>query len=333
MTTREEMVLFARDSLGLSENVDTRLVPLEGRGSDRMYYRFFWDKGHSAILVHYRTTRIENAYYANIARYLIEMDIPVPPVINHDPGVCLILMKDLGERDLWQFRDEPWAVRKSLYEKTLRIVHRLHSLPVAQFPAEKVHLTDPFGPWLYRWERDYFKTNFIEGLCGLQLDADISDCLEAELISLAERLSAGSLSLVHRDLQSQNVMIYENEPFLIDFQGMRFGTRFYDLGSILCDPYVRISADERLDLLSFYYGLSNPDLEWSTFQNSFWEAAAQRLMQALGAYGFLGITKGLKNYLVHIPAGIQNLRTAAEKANSLPTLLKVCTSIDTKLKI
>jgi len=130
---------------------------------------------------------------------------------------------------------------------------------------------------------------------------------------------------VHRDLQSQNVMLWQDEPYLIDFQGMRFGSRFYDLGSLLCDPYVTFSPAERGELLLFYYRLSDEELDWKSFQNAFWEASAQRLMQALGAYGFLGLAKGLKNYLTHVPAGLRNLRAAAENAESLPHLLDICT--------
>ncbi len=126
-------------------------------------------------------------------------------------------------------------------------------------------------------------------------------------------------SLIHRDLQSQNVMIRNGEPFLIDFQGMRFGSPFYDLGSLLCDPYVNFPNGERDELLFFYYGLSKWNLDWTTFQNTFWEASAQRLMQALGAYGFLGQKKGLKAYLEHIPAGLHNLHLAASQVSSLPT--------------
>jgi aminoglycoside/choline kinase family phosphotransferase len=125
--------------------------------------------------------------------------------------------------------------------------------------------------------------------------------------------------LVHRDLQSQNVMIRDGEPFLIDFQGVRFGSPFYDLGSLLCDPYVSFSDNERHELLSFYYGLTKGDLDWATFQGSFWEASAQRLMQALGAYGFLGLEKRIKAFLAHIPAGLRNLHRAAAMA-SLPHL-------------
>ena len=91
-------------------------------------------------------------------------------------------------------------------------------------------------------------------------------------------------------------MIRDGEPFLIDFQGMRFGNFFYDLGSLLCDPYVHFSSSELDELLSYYYGLSEWDLDWGSFQDRFWEASAQRLMQALGAYGFLGLRKGLRPF-------------------------------------
>lgn len=333
MELRDTMIDFARRSLRLGPDVHCELFAFEGRGSDRSYYRFRWDAAHSAILVHYRTTRVENAYYADIARFLLQNGIPVPGILEHDADNGLILMEDLGDTDLWALRDEPWETRRSLYRATLRIVHRLHSFPEEQFPAGSVKLMDAFGPDLYRWERDYFRENFIGALCSIELGPGLGPRLESELAGLAERLSTAKGCLVHRDLQSQNVMIYKGQPFLIDFQGMRFGTRFYDLGSLLCDPYVSFSAGEREELLLFYYELSEPELDWDAFRNAFWEASAQRLMQALGAYGFLGITKGLKGYLAHVPSAVRNLRCAAENAAALPALRELCTLIGSKFDI
>ncbi len=242
-----------------------------------------------------------------------------------------MIMKDLGDTDLWSLRNERWEVRKGLYQKTLKIIHGLHAYPEADFPFGRVKLMEAFGADLYRWERDYFMDNFVKGLCAVELRPELVRRLETELTGLANRLSSDRRSLVHRDLQSQNVMIYRDEPFLIDFQGMRFGTRFYDLASILCDPYVSFSDPERRELLRFYHALSEPDRDWESFQNAFWEASAQRLMQALGAYGFLGNTKGLRNYLAHVPAGVRNLHAAAENAPSLPALLEVCVECEKAL--
>jgi aminoglycoside/choline kinase family phosphotransferase len=79
-----------------------------------------------------------------------------------------------------------------------------------------------------------------------------------------------------------------------------------------------------MELLSFYCALPDAESDRGGFQNAFWEASAQRLMQALGCYGFLGLTKGLKHYLTHVPNGIRNLRMAAENAKTLPLLLQLC---------
>lgn len=329
MKTQEEMIAFARETLGLTREASAGLSPLTGRGSDRTYFRFRWDAENSFILVHYQSSRIENGYFADIARFLLDNEIPVPKIIRHDADNCLILMQDLGDTDLCSLQNESWEIRKGLYQKTLSIVLKLHSIRKDRFPSTRINVMEPFGHDLYRWERNYFLENFVRVLCKIKLESDLERQIEKELEDLAQRLiSAGQEDLVHRDLQSQNVLISGKAPFLIDFQGMRFGTRFYDLGSLLCDPYVTFSDNERKELLSFYYELSKPVSDWESFQQMFWEASAQRLMQALGAYGHLGLNRGLTNYIAYAPAGLRNLRTAAENTPSLPKLLQVCRRCD-----
>ena len=320
----DDMLDFAREALGLSKSATVKLLPLQGRGSDRTYYRLRWNEADSAILVHYDPKRIENKYYADIAEFLYDARIPVPRLIRHDPGRCSIAMEDLGDKDLWSFRRAGWETRQILYRKTLAAIHTLHSFPEKDFPINRVRLMESFGPDLYRWERDYFRDHFVKDVCRISLEPSFERELEAELSALAERLSGTKRSLVHRDLQSQNVMILGGEIYLIDFQGMRFGTLFYDLGSLLCDPYVEFSDVERNELLSYYYGLSNQDLDWATFRNCFWEASAQRLMQALGAYGFLGLNKGLEPFLEHIPSGLRKLKLATTHVASLARLRELC---------
>ena len=314
------MIHFAREALGLSESTAIEVSPLEGRGSDRAFFRLRWSRDAPAILVRYDPNRVENTYYADIAIFFRGINVPVPRLIHHDSLHCLIVMEDLGDTDLWSLREHPWEVRRSLYQKTLTAAYRLHAFPEGDFPSSRVRLMEGFDPDLYRWERDYFGHHFVRDTCGIKLEPSFERELEAELSKLAERLMATKRSLVHRDLQSQNVMVRNGEPFFIDFQGMRFGSLFYDLGSLLCDPYVIFSDSERLELLSFYYELSKLEIDLTVFHDTFWEASAQRLMQALGAYGFLGLQKGLKSYLGHIPNGLDNLCLATTRVSSLPRL-------------
>lgn len=92
------MIRFAREALGISESVAIELSPIEGRGSDRTFSRLNWNRGDSAILIHYDPKREENRYYADIAAFFREIDVPGPRLIRHDPAGCLIVMEDLGIR-------------------------------------------------------------------------------------------------------------------------------------------------------------------------------------------------------------------------------------------
>jgi len=333
MKSQNDMIRFARGALGLSESVTIQLRPLEGRGSDRTFFRVTWNRGDSAILIHYDPKRLENTYYADIAAFLRDIQVPVPRMILHDLTASLIIMEDLGDKDLWSFNETSWDTRRILYQKTLVIIHRLHSFPENDFPSRRVSLMESFGLDLYRWERNYFKDHFVRDVCGIELDHSFEGKLEVELSKLTERLLATKRCLVHRDFQSQNVMIRNGEPFLIDFQGLRFGNLFYDLGSLLYDPYVKLTTSQQEELLSFYYSLSKSDLDRTAFVNNFREASAQRLMQALGAYGFLGLKKGLKTFLNHAPAGLRHLLDATSRVASLPLLHELCLECEKAMQL
>lgn len=329
MTYRDGLIRFAAEALGAADVSALELLPLTIRGSDRSFFRLSWKDSGTYILIHYDPARVENSYYAAITEFLSRIGIPVPRMVRHDAENHLMLMEDLGNADLWSFRNEPWEVRRGLYMKTLTVAHRLHSFPEKGFPSDRVKLMEEFNPRLYQWERDYFRENFVNLACGIELDQEFAGKLETELSALAGRLLATKRCLVHRDFQSQNVMIRNEGPYLIDYQGMRFGSPFYDLGSLLSDPYVSLSETEIEELLDSYYELSKREMDRVVFRDLFRDASAERLMQALGAYGFLGIRKGLTPFLAHIPAGITNLRRAVSRASLLPHLRELIESCRT----
>ena len=111
--------------------------------------------------------------------------------------------------------------------------------------------------------------------------------------------------MIHRDFQSQNIILRDGQAYLIDFQGMRPGLAEYDLASLLYDPYVSLMKSERTELLEFYRseaGVTDPE-----FADKFQLCAMQRLMQALGAYGYLGHVKKNVAFLEHMPAAARGL--------------------------
>ncbi len=311
---------FVRATLPISAAEPFEISPVGRGGSDRDYFRVMMpSKKQTVILMRYGGMYKENDYYASIAGFLKEQGISVPEIYRHDPQKRLILMEDLGNTDLYSLRERPWRERRTLYEQTLRIVAKMHPIRQGQIPVG-LRLMEAYDEKLYRWERNYFIENLVRNVCGITLDETESNALEKELGALAGRLLKAGVSLIHRDLQSQNVMIKDKKPVLIDFQGMRFGSLFYDLASLLYDPYVKFPGKKREDLLRFYFDISGQAYSWKSFQNLFVQGSAQRLMQALGAYGFLGLRRGKPHFLSYIPRGLENLYEVTAMAGNLRLL-------------
>lgn len=308
-------VLFARETraaLGLPEDAPLDFKPIEKGGSDRTFHRVLVGGKPAAILMHYGTDREENRLFVAIGRYLGRIGVPVPRILATDEGRRLVWLEDLGSIDLHSMAGRPWELRAPVYARVLDAISVLHRRDPGEPAAQGVALSPGFDARLYHWEHEYFLENFVERVCGIAV-AEARKGVASELSAIAEELLAAPAALIHRDFQSQNIMVRDGAVGFVDFQGMRVGTAYYDLASVLFDPYVPITVGQRDDLLRVYHGSgAAPRVGWACFHRMAHVAGCQRLMQALGAYGFLGLVKGRKGFLAHAPRGLARLSEAIE---------------------
>lgn len=278
--------------------------PVSHGGSDRRFWR---GSGRAAglVAVHYGEEKAENGRYAPCADFLHRHGVQVPAVLAHDAPGRRILMEDAGPEDLWSHREESWTVRRELYGKALAQLARMHTLDLREADARQV-LCEPFDQDLYLWEQDYFCGNFLRAEKATAARAAVA------MAAQARQLAAQPRVLVHRDFQSQNVMVKNGQVTLIDFQGMRAGLAGYDVASLLYDPYVDFSTEERQELSEVYAALAGRQ-DSGIWQSELEACARQRLMQALGAYGFLGVQKGKPAFLQYIPVASERLAALCEK--------------------
>jgi aminoglycoside/choline kinase family phosphotransferase len=287
------------------EETEVDIAQIEKGGSDRKFYRIQFSPGQSIVLIKYTREQVENQRYVEIAEFLADQGVRTPKIFFHDPAEGLIWIEDLGERDLWSYRDESWALRRPLYESALVEVAKLHGISAADSTEIRRDLPAEFDTTLYLWEQHYFFENCLGRHFGIDEKKLQKLAALPALQEIANRLASFPRVLVHRDFQSQNIILRTGQAHLIDFQGMRLGLAEYDLASLLYDPYVKLSAGERTELLRFYRlqaGVKDP-----AFAEKCRLCALQRLMQALGAYGYLGLFKGNKDFLAHIPVAMQSL--------------------------
>jgi aminoglycoside/choline kinase family phosphotransferase len=231
----------------------------------------------------------------------------------------------LGERDLYSYRSEQWLVRRAFYESALDQIATLHALPEEVCIQIKQYLPAEFNAELYAWEQNYFFENCLGRYFKID-PARVANLSHLPALSeITEHLAAFPRVLVHRDFQSQNTIIRNAQAYLIDFQGMRPGLAEYDLASLIYDPYIELSDDERAELVAHYRArqLANGIVLNGDFDLKLRLCAMQRLMQALGAYGFLGLVKGHKHFLENIPRAVRSLRDAVAQTEGLEPLAAI----------
>lgn len=293
----------------------TTVMPLAPRGSARTFTRLV-TPAKSAILVRYTLERPENGLYTRHARFLSRHGVRVPSVLLDWPEEQICVLDDVGNDSLEQLvPGNSHETCRMLYRQTLDTVARLHVHATRAWRRHPFELSMPFTRHLYEWEQNLFCEQF------LGRHRNVSDAQLATIRRELGRIIPAQLRaprvIIHRDLQSSNVLVRDNSIYLIDFQGMRLGTAAYDLASLLCDPYVNLPDDMREELLDYYCGLI-PDA--GAVRSLFWVAAVERLSQALGAFGRLGAVSTTSYFLKHIPSGVKQLQHALSHVPNLPTL-------------
>lgn len=294
--------MATRAALGLA--ADPVLVALPPAGSDRQYWRVILPDGNHCIASRHEGKRAENRNFAALARVLATRGVRVPRILAEDVSARLLWLEDLGDDSLQRLLNDPVRQQQAAISAVGEVA-RLHSL--AFDPELSALAQAPFDATLYRWEQDYFFDHLAVTHLGMPPDVVAACRKHPALRDVADTLAALPRVPVHRDFQSQNILLQaDGRAALIDFQGLRAGLAEYDLASLFHDPYTDMSPALAEYLFLHYHQVRGTDAGASRARLQ--ACAIQRLMQALGAYANLAHNLGKPQYLDFIPVAIDRLR-------------------------
>lgn len=241
-----------------------------------------------------------------LGNFLKQKGFPIPEIIDVNKEKKLILFEDLGDLTLYSWlqckRNNEEII--NVYRKIIEHIANLHWKISSEVSELKILLSE-FDYAYFRWESDYFLKECVKGVFKFDLSA-IENKLREELHLLADKLSKSKKVILHRDLQSQNIMLKTGKVYFVDYQSARWGPAAYDIASLLWDPYVNLSDEIRQELVNFYIEKSL-SLQTKSFTEELLLCRVQRHMQALGAYGFLSLKKDKRNFLQFIPSALNLL--------------------------
>lgn len=300
-----------------------RIRHISTGGSDRSFYRVYDTERSHVVAV--TPNRAEFHNYVQIGGFLRGRGLPLPEILAYSDTTGLAVLQDAGNVPLQEIALGYGPLAEETYATYCRVLDTLGALQRVDAAACPEMSGRPFAYTDLRWETEYFRENFLGRHLGLVLkdDAVLTDEFEA----LAHRVLEEPLFPMHRDFQSQNVFVDGMRVWLLDFQGARLGPLAYDVASLLRDPYVALPPEAEDRLLRYYHAQAGPVAPryaaWEDFRYTYSLVSLQRLMQALGAYGFLSLVKGKPWFQRWITPALEILSRAVEEVYGFPRLKAV----------
>lgn len=313
---------------GLGHATPFEAVEAGSAGSGRVYWRIGREPGSHILLVSHPQDADYDRFLA-VSRHLRGAGLAVPAVHGSDDAARQVVLEDLGSVLLLQQAreagfpgDGDGEALRTAYRPVLRALADWQERGTRSMHecAALVDRVFDLGPLL--WETSYFARRCAEESYGLPPERLAEPDLLAEFHRLAVRVEGHERRLMHRDFQSQNLMCRDGAIWFIDYQGARPGSRWYDLASLLWDPYVAMPMDLRRSLFDEF-----ADLAGVASREEAWEqvldAALQRVMQALGAYGFLSRRKGIPWFARFLAPGVAILSETLRARGGHPALSRL----------
>ena len=295
---------IARLFFNLYQVEPERVEPLTQAGSSRRYYRLAAPTVGTIIGVE-GVDHKENEAFIYLSHQLADAGCNVPAVLAVSEDRMSYLISDLGDVALASCLDNKDLLKKAMTQLAIAHTFATHGMNWdICFPVEAMDTQAAL------WDLNYFKYSFLntEGITYSE------PLLEIDFSRLAERcdqLSNEQGVLMLRDFQSRNVMVHEDNTYLIDYQGARKGPAAYDVASFLWQAKARFPQSLRDELTDFYLDevsrLGGGTSEREVFHRYVQEMALLRTLQVLGAYGLRGRFERKPHFEQSIPAAIENL--------------------------
>ena len=249
-------------------NNSFNIEELRQEASDRKYYRIKADNVSYVLADNFdKTDQSANFLYAS--KILKNSSVNVPEVLAFSEDSRFLLLQDLGDKSLDtdnEFKDEK-------------------ILEMALEQLSKIYFSDQDVLRSATKESLLIQTNsFIDFCKENKLSNDELKALENLRNNLVQNLLNQQFIPTHNDFERRNLMMFEENLFVIDFQDLNMGPIGIDLASIMYEhsyEYPKILIDDLLEKHLKNNGLKASSEE---LKNMIMHALAHRSMRIVGAF-------------------------------------------------
>lgn len=294
-----------------------KVISLTGSGSNRSYFRMFGEERSLVGVV--GTDVLENKAFITLAGHFREKGINVPEVVSVSDDGMRYLQEDLGRTMLSDMVAEAHknggieqgSGLEALLCRTTGLLPKIQFEVAGGLDFSVCYPQPSFDRKMIMFDLNYFKYCFLKP-SGVEFN---EVRLQEDFERFAdELLKDDSDTFLYRDFSARNVMVKDDEPYFIDFQGGRRGPIYYDVASFIWHARARYPEWLKQKMLESYLeSLSS----YVAVDRAFFEGRLRlfrlfRMLQVLGAYGFRGLIEHKTQFIVSIPLAMEDLRKLLE---------------------
>jgi hypothetical protein len=295
----------ARELIGslypAQERESLRISKIKGDASNRQYFRVSNQQGTCIACIDpaFRNAAPES-YSFLIMRDLLEgHGIRVPALLAISPRHGALLLEDCG--DLMLQDEVPLLDNARLSARYRQVIDILVRIQSIRKDGADIPFSLSFDHEKLMFEFDFFIEHALKNYFSGVFDAGSITALRGEFEAIASLLVRPEhFVLNHRDFHSRNIMLFRDEPVVIDFQDARLGLPQYDAVSLLRDSYVRLDP-KLVDELKLYHfeqlstrGLTTMDA--GEYLRFFDLMAFQRNIKAVGTFCYQTVVAGNRSF-------------------------------------
>lgn len=282
-----------------------RYEAITGDASFRRYWRVK-TVGQSYILMYSDPQIISPIPFIELTQAFASAGLRVPEIIGKDEQQGFILLEDLGSLHLAERISLPTKIQD--YHSLIDLLPKIAALPA--HPCMKAY-DDAF----VTMELNIFTTWLVQSFLDLTLTSEQQTKWNKLVEWLVNEFAQLPQVTMHRDFHSRNVMFYQNQWVLIDYQDAVQGPVTYDLVSLLRDCYYRLEQSEYHTLLEYGYQVLTQanllaEMDFDAFSRAVDITGLQRHLKAAGIFcrlkqrddkaGYLDNIVPTLNYIVDV---------------------------------
>lgn len=290
---------------------------ITANGSNRVYFRL---EGATKTCIGAINQDVrENEAFFYFAEEMRKRGVHVPEIYAISSDRKIYLQQDLGNTSIYTYLSsrevngiDVTEPMRELYRKAIDQLIDIQSC-CRDIDFTQAYPRPRFDHQALQWDMNYFKYYFLR-LFHIPFDEQL---LETDFQQFIQWLLDDDCNyFMHRDFQSRNIMIVDEELYFIDFQGARQGAPHYDLASLLYSSKSNVPDPLRKELLEYYLdrrGERYGAIDREAFKAKYYGYVLARMMQAMGAYGYRGIIEKKEYFVKSIPYAVNNLRTILQE--------------------